>query len=399
MKILQINAIYGGGSTGRTAKELDEALKQAGHESFIAVSEPDPNNNNIYVIGNKLDHKIHSLLSRLFGLQGYFSFGATKRLIKYIDTIKPDIVHLRNLHANYVHVPLLLKYLAKKDIATVVTLHDCFFFTGKCTHYTTQGCYKWQSGCHNCPKLKADNKSWFFDRTKKLWNDKKKLFESIPRLAVVGVSDWITNEAKRSFLKSAKTIKTIYNWIDLSVFYPREAKTTEFTVLFISAGWTPDSQKFKDVLDLSELLKGKVRILLAGNVDSSIKLPKNITSLGYIKNTNDLAHLYSQIDVYVHLSTEDTFGKVVAEAMACGTPAIVYNSTALPELVANGCGYVVPAGDISQIHTAIIEIMKNGKEAFNSACLKNVTKNFSKEENINEYIELYENLCSINGDK
>lgn len=399
MKILQINAIYGGGSTGRTAKELDEALKQAGHESFIAVPESDLDEPNIYLIGTRLDHKIHAFFSRVFGLQGYFSFGATKRLIKHIETIKPDIVHLRNLHANYVHIPLLLKYLAKKDIVTVITLHDCFLFTGKCTHYTTQGCYKWQDGCHNCPKLKADNKSWFFDHTKKLWKDKKDLFGNIPRLAVVGVSDWITNEAKRSFLKSAKIIKRIYNWIDLSIFYPREYKSNEFTVLFISAGWVPDSQKFKDVLALSELLEDKARILLAGNIDSSIKLPKNITSLGYIKNTNDLANLYSQIDVYVHLSTEDTFGKVVAEAMACGAPAIVYNSTALPELVSNGCGYVVPAGELSQIYTAITEIIKNGKSAFNSACLKNVRKNFSKEKNINEYLELYQNLCSNNGDK
>lgn len=64
----------------------------------------------------------------------------------------------------------------------------------------------------------------FFDRTSKMWNDKKRLWLSIPNLAVVGVSDWITNEAKKSpMFKNAKIIRRIYNWIDLDVFKPANA--------------------------------------------------------------------------------------------------------------------------------------------------------------------------------
>ena len=406
MNVLQINAVYGAGSTGRTTKELDEYLQAKGHNSYAAVSETDIYKPNVHIIGNRLDKKAHALLSRLFGKQGYFSVISTIKTIKYISECNPDIVHLRNLHANYINIPLLLKYLAKKDIATVVTLHDCFIYTGKCTHYTIQGCYKWQTGCYACPKLKEDNASWFFDRTRTMWHDKKKYFAAIPRLAVVGVSDWITQEARQSLFKDAKILQRIYNWIDLSIFYPREicknkcvADNSCFTVLFMSAGWDVNSNKFKDVINLAEKLGKDVKILVAGSGLEDVELPDNICALGYISGTNELAQLYSSVDVYVHMSYEDTFGKVIAEAMACGTPVIVYDSTALPELVSGGCGYVVPKGDIDSVYNSILEIRKNGKKAYSQACIDKVNNSFSKELCAQEYINLYEQLSCVVGNK
>lgn len=402
MNIVQINAVYGSSSTGRTTRELDEYLQSKGHNSYVAVSETDTYQPNIYVVGNKFDKKIHALLSRVFGKQGYFSVISTIKTIKFISKCNPDIVHLRNLHANYINIPMLLKCLAKKDIATVVTLHDCFFYTGKCTHYTVKGCYKWQTGCYNCPKLKDDNESWFFDRTKTMWKDKKKYFSKIPRLAVIGVSNWITQEAKQSLFSNAKILQRIYNWVDLSVFFPRNNCASkyvdsnfDFSVLFMSAGWDVNSNKFKDILALADMLGNNVKILLAGHGLENVQLPENIRPLGYISSADELAQLYSSVDVYVHMSYEDTFGKVVAEALACGTPAIVYDSTALPELVSDGCGYVVSTGDISGVYECIAKIRQNGKNAYSQACIDKVINNFSKESCIQEYIDMYEKLKSM----
>lgn len=399
MNIVQINAVYGKGSTGRTTRELDEYLQANGHNSYAVVSETNTYNPNVYIVGNKLDKKAHALLSRLLGLQGYFSVISTIKTLKHISKCNPDIVHLRNLHANYINIPMLLRFLAKKDIATVVTLHDCFIYTGKCTHYTIQGCHKWKTGCHTCPKLKNDNPSWFFDRTKTMWKDKKKCFGNIPRLAVVGVSDWITQEAKQSLFSNAKLLQRIYNWIDLSVFYPRDNVSnkylsfdSEFSILLMSAGWDTNSDKFKDVLKLSNMLGDNVKILLAGNGIEKFRLPKNIKAVGYISDTDELANLYSSVDVYVHMSYEDTFGKVIAEALACGTPAIVYDSTALPELVSEGCGYIVPKGNIKDVFDCILEIKKKGKKAYSQACIKKVVNNFSKDLCAQEYLRLYEKI-------
>ena len=404
MKVLQINAVYGTSSTGRITEELDCFLQDNGIESIVAVSQTTKQKNNLYQIGGVIDHKLHALFSRISGLQGYYSLAETKKLIHWIEKESPDIIHLHNLHANYIHLPMLLQYIAKKDIATVLTLHDCWFFTGKCTHYTTEKCYKWQEGCHNCPKLKADNKSWFFDQTSKMWADKKRLFSRISRLAVIGVSDWITNEAKKSFLQNASMVKRIYNWINLDVFYPRKANIREryclpkdkFLVFCISAGWSKNSKRSEDLIALAKGLPEDVHLLVAGNLDEDIQLPQNVTALGYISSTEELAELYSGVDVYVHLSREDTFGKVIAENLACGTPAIVYNSTACPELIGEGCGYVVATGNIEELKNAIDLIKENGKSYYSNKCIEYVKNNFEKEKLIKEIIGLYIDLGEIN---
>ena len=127
MRVLQINAVYNLSSTGRTTTELHKALLEKGHESYVAYSKSNkPDDENLYKIGSLLDCKIHALLSRITGKQGYYSHIPTLKLLKYMDKIKPDIVHLRNLHGNYINIPMLLKYLAKNRISTVITLHDFF---------------------------------------------------------------------------------------------------------------------------------------------------------------------------------------------------------------------------------------------------------------------------------
>ena len=142
MKILQVNAVYKIGSTGRNLYELQDEMKKRGIESYIATTHMGTREENCYQIGSPIDWKIHGLLSRITGLQGYYSTKATRNFIQYIKKIEPDVVHLNNVHANYLNLPILFKYLAKKNIVTVITLHDCWFYTGKCTHYTVDGCEK-----------------------------------------------------------------------------------------------------------------------------------------------------------------------------------------------------------------------------------------------------------------
>ena len=398
MKILQINAVYNMGSTGRNVKETAEYIKAQGIESRIATSAGATNDEEVYVVGNWLDKKMHALCSRFFGLQAYFSKQSTKKLIKWIKKQRPDVVHLHNLHANYIYLNELLKYLAKADIPTVITLHDCWFFTGKCSHYTVENCYKWETGCYNCPKLKEDHNSWFFDKTKTMWRDKVKYFQAIPRLSVVGVSDWITNEARRApMFKNATSISRIYNWVDLEIFKPRETDIVKrydlpdhkFLILCISAGWDEGSIRFKNLMEFAMALSDSMHIVLVGGIKDSINLPQNITSIGYISSLAELAEIYSNVNVYVHLSYEDTFGKVIAEALACGTPAVVYNSTACPELIANGCGVVVSPGNIEEIVDGLNMIQLQGKYYYQKTCRLQAEKLFSLQKNCAEYLKTY----------
>ena len=396
MRVVEINAVCGSGSTGRICTDIADALKESGNQVKIIYG----NGNSTYPesvrVGSQISLKANALFARISGLNGYFALRETKKIIKTIKDFSPDIVHLHNLHANYVNVPKLLNFLGENSIATVVTLHDCWFFTGKCTHYISSGCGKWENGCRECPRLKQDIPSLFFDRTEKMWLDKKNGFEKLKNLGVIGVSDWITNEAKKSFLKNAKIVKRIYNWIDLEIFNTKPQnnvnKNEKFTVFVASAGWENGSERFNDLLKLAKKIPDNMQIVAAGNFENSATLPSNIVKVGYISDSKIMANYYRNADVYVHLSRADTFGKVIAESLACGTPAVVYNSTACPEIVGDGCGYVLETGNIGEIINKCLEIQKNGKEFYSEKCRSFAKSRFDKGALIEQILNLYKEL-------
>lgn len=403
MKIMQINAVCGQGSTGRICTDIAEELEKCGHKCRVLYASGSSNFKDSIKIVDDKSLKKNALFARITGLTAYGAIKESKRIISKIEEFTPDVVHLHNLHGNYVNINYLLKYLGDKGIATVITLHDCWFFTGKCTHYTSENCYKWKCGCGDCPKLKDDIPSWFFDRTSKMWRDKKNAFNQIPRLGVIGVSDWITNEAKQSFLMDAPILKRIYNWINTTIFYPRARDTVKskysiaddkFIVFCASAGWRKESVRYKDLLKLAELLPESMQLVVAGRLPEGT-IHGKIHSVGFVSDPIDLAGLYSAADVYVHLSREDTFGKVIVEAQACGTPAIVYNTTACPELIHNNCGYVAEVGNIQEVLKYITAISLSGKVRFSANCIETAREHYEKTALILETIKLYETLANM----
>lgn len=401
MKVLQVNAVSGIRSTGRIVVEIADYLNNNGHKGYVAYSDGTPYEPG-YKIGSNIEIKLHGLFSRIFGTQAYFSTIGTKNLLNYMENIKPDIIHLHNLHGNYINLELILKYVTKNDIPTVITLHDCWFYTGKCTHYTIDNCYKWKVECGNCPRLKKDNKSWFFDRTRKVNRDKKEWFSNVPRLAVIGVSDWITNEARESLLSSAKIITKIYNWIDLDIF---KAVNTDglrkklhlgnkFVILGVASRWS-DAKGLDKFIELANVIPKDMAIILVGNISKNVELPINIIHIKETHEINELVKYYSMADVFLNLSTEETFGKVTAEALACGTPAITIDSTANPEIVGEGCGYVLKDKDVFSILECIEYIRVEGKENYRKNCIEHARSNFLKNNRIQDHIKLYEKLISM----
>ena len=405
MKVLQINAVYEKNSTGRTTKELHEAMQSKGIESFVACPDPASLPENGYKIGNKLDWKLHALLSRITGKQGYFSHIATKGLIKYIDRLQPDVIHLRNLHSNYINLPMLLSYIAEKDIATVLTLHDCWFFTGKCVYYIEFGCDRWKENCGNCPALKAGNPSMFLDRSAEMLADKRKLFGSIHRLAVIGVSQWVTDDAARSILKDSAIIQCIYNWIDLDRFQPRDCAEykqsmgleNKFVILGIAMGWSK-AKGIQVFHELADLLPEDCQIVLVGDASAIPRKHPKINYLGTVTDVNTLAKLYAMADVFVNPTIQETFGKTTAEAMSCGTPVVAYNGTATPELVGTdgSCGYLVDENRAGLYLEKILEIKMKTKESYSAAARQRAERMFSKEKNTQMIFDIYESLLKMN---
>lgn len=398
MKVVQINAVYEYSSTGRTTTEMHEYLCAKGIDSYVFCTNISKPEKKIYRFSNRFDMKMHSALSRVVGLQGMFSYFSTKSLLAKLGEINPDIVHLRVLHSNCINLPLLLRFLAKRNIATVLTLHDCWYFTGHCCYFVDSKCDKWKTGCGHCPDLKKWNKSLFFDNSAKMLSLKKELFGSISKLAVVGVSDWVTGFIKDSILKDAKVVKRIYNWIDFSKFAPRDSNAIrksigldakDFVVLGVAQIWSP-SKGLDSFIRLAERCP-EIKIVIVGKVLET-NLPNNIIQLGVVSDTQKLIDYYTMADVFFNPSLRETFGKVTIEAMAAGTPAIVYNATASPELIIEGCGYVVNVNDIESTEMYINKIKEEGKLKYSDKCKHFVLSSFQKEMLIFKYIKLYRNL-------
>lgn len=341
MKVLLINSVYGRGSTGRIVKDLGEALEKQGHSYMVAYGRgeklADPH---CYFIGSKASVYFHAAMSRLTDRAGFYSKAATKKLVRFIGEYAPDVIHLHNLHGYYLNVEILFDFLKTQYKGKVIwTLHDCWAFTGHCVHFTCAGCHKWKTGCHHCPQKTTYPASILADNAKDNYSKKKQVFCGVPNMTIVTVSQWLKTVAEHSFLGDYP-VRCVYNGIDTEVFQPvkngikQELGIQEKKlILLVSDGW--NAQKgFDRALAVADAAPSDWHFVMVGLTPGQIRsLPSNITGLDRIWNRQKLIEYYSAADVFFNPSVEETFGLVTAEAMACGTPAVVMNSTACPELI------------------------------------------------------------------
>lgn len=408
MRVLQINVVYNEKSTGRICAETAAYLNLHGDECYTAYGVGKKSvSKYAYKFVTKFEYYAHNVFSRLFGLEGYGSFLGTKRLIRFIKKIKPDVIHLHNLHGHFLNVPMLFKYLGKMQTPIVITLHDCWIFTGKCIHPTLSGCDKWKTECFNCPAKREYPESRTFDFSNKMFSDKKRLIEKLNVKAVIGVSDWVADLAKQSFLNKFNIIR-LYNWINTEVFKPYDLEAItqvldkycvdrdKFTVICVAAAWAENSQKNRELIEFAEKLGNDYQVIAVGLNSQSIK-GDNVVPIDFIKDAEELAKLYSFAGAYVHFSVADTFGKVIAEAMSCGTPAVVYDVSACAELVAGGCGAKVAPHNVDALVEKVNEIRMAGKDKYSQKCLSRVKENFDYRTNMHALCEVYNGVINEEG--
>lgn len=409
MKIAYINTVYGVKSTGRTYAELKEYLEKKGHQVKVFAGLGQFGEPNLYRIGGKFSYYFHNVMSRLSGLEGYFSRLATKKLVKRLKDYNPDVIHLGNLHGHYVNLPILFRYLNKAQKPVVITTHDCWSFTGKCSYFLYTNCGKWHTQCKNCSSKKKYPKSLFFDFSKKMYNDKKSWFNSLNNLTVVAVSNWMGEQVKESFLKE-KNVKVNYNWIDVDKFKPltKEERATlreelgysdgDFIIITVSAHWKQGMPRFEDVNRLIPILKDNQKLLTVGLIQDNFVQSDRVKNLSFVSDVKYLAKLYGIADAFVHFSTADTFGKVIAEAQATGTPAIVYNQTACPEVATIGNGYIVDVRDVDDAYAKICELSRKSLEIVEKerqARAELVAKELSKNYRIEKLLEIYSQAVKV----
>ena len=394
-KLLEINVSRNHGATGKITEQIGLLAQQNGCDVYVAhgARYVNPSKLKSYQVQGKAGEYFHALKSLLLDADGLGSTCATHRLVKFIKSIKPDVIHLHNVHGYYRNYKVLFEYLNDTNIPVVMTLHDCWSFTGHCIHFVTANCDKWKSSCLQCPQKRSVPRSLFLDMSKRNFTLKKTLIAGNENLTIVCVSKWLENFVRQSIFKN-HDIHLINNGIDLDMFKPILPKNGEkFNILCIGNPMTKDKGLY-DIYKLRTMLpEEEYGITIIGLKENDLKtLPLGIKGMCRTSNQNVLVQLYSQSDVFVNPTYADTFPTTNIESLACGTPVITYRTGGSPEILSPETGIVVELGDVNALADAIKRMRK---QPFSSkSCRQRAERLYNKNERFADYIRLYNSLIS-----
>lgn len=399
-KILFINVDCNTGSTGRIVEEIGQKAVASGYESNIGYGRIARNSqSHLIPIGNHWDHLLHLIQSRLLDNHGFASTRSTKQFVKAIDRIQPDIINMHNLHGYYLNVEVLFKYLQYKNIPIIWTLHDCWPFTGHCSHFERVNCYKWKRQCYECPNKSGYPKSWCIDNSKKNFVKKSRIMTGLKNLQIISPSKWLADHLSDSFLHEYPTY-IINNGIDLKVFSPRDDSLIrnkfnlrESKIILGVANTWKKRKALTDFIMLSRIIRSDERIVLIGlNRRQHLDLPSNIITIARTENTNELAEWYSAASVFINPTYADNLPTTNIEALACGTPVITYKTGGSHETISKETGIVVEKGDIKGLHEGIKTIIDKGKSHYSSICRQRAVEFFNKDDRFSDYLDIINKL-------
>lgn len=400
-KLLQIGSSLNCGAPGKIAEQIGLLAMTRGWDVYMAHGVRHSNPSQLKTIPMVTPHeeRVHALYSMLFDRHGLGPDGKTKELVAWIKDNRPDIIHLHNIHGYFLNYETLFSYLISTNIPIVWTFHDFWPITGHCAHFDYNECNKWKTLCYDC-KFHKEYPFSLIDQARRNYTLKKEKFTHLENVVLVPVSRWVGSLLSQSFLKEYP-IHLIYNGVDTKVFRPitsdvrsRLGLDGKFVLIGVASPWSL-MKGWDDYMNLRQKLPDEYTIVMVGlSKKQKEKLPQGIVGIERTQNQEELAAYYSMADVTLNLSYQETFGMTTVEGMACGTPGIVYNKTASPELVTAETGSIVEAGNINHVVNAIIEIKNKGKVSYSAACRQRAEKNFDKDKCFKEYIRLYESLIN-----
>ena len=244
-----------------------------------------------------------------------------------------DVVNLHHINGT-----VSLPSLRSIHKPLVWTMRSMWPFTGGC-HYSYQ-CKRYELACSACPQLGSTTQ---FDLSRLALAVKRDFYP--PHMQLVGISDWVTQCARSSSLLKSFPIQTIYNGIDLTQFRPMDRAKA---ICSLGLAQKPRyllaiAQNFENRYKGFEQLKQALRLieplnchlLLVGHIDRERLAQLNFphTYFGAVNDSSVLRALYSAATIHLAPNLMETFGKTLAESMACGTPVVCFDATGPREIV------------------------------------------------------------------
>lgn len=392
LTVVQINT-FSYKATGTIMLNLHQAMLEKGINSYVVWGRGRKSENEHEIsMEDKVGIAWHGLYSRITDRTGFASARATKKLLRKLDTINPDIVHLHNIHGYYINIELLFEWLKATKTKTIWTLHDCWPLTGHCAYFDAIGCQKWKTGCSDCSQLKTYPKSIRIDNSKRNWIKKKELMTGL-NLSIVTPCEWLKGIIKQSYLKDYP-VTVINNGIDLNIFHPVKGKfkqkyniVNKVMILGVASEWTT-RKGLDDFIKMSFLLEeNKYQIVLVGLTKKQLQsLPANIIGITRTGDIKELVDIYSSTDYFFNPTYEDNYPTTNLEAIACGTKVLTYRTGGSPESINDNIGVIFEKGDIKSIKH-YLEI-SNGKADYQINYAE--VLNFDKKVMITKYLKIFE---------
>jgi glycosyltransferase involved in cell wall biosynthesis len=360
MKILHVNTRDGIDGASRGVYTLHQGLRQVGVDSQMLVARKYSQDPTVHLpTATYLSRVLHALRMwrekrplAAYDMQGFFSPAAVSaHLQPALRRLNPDLIHLHWVNHGFVR---------PEDLPTwnrplVWTLRDMWPLTGGC--HSSGECDRYQVQCGRCPQLRSNSDD---DISHIQWQRKQRVLRTTP-LHFVTLSTWLADCLRASPLSKGHSIQVIPNAINSDVFAPQPKAQARAQlglpadrkiVLFGATTVTDENKGYKHLIQAIQQLateqlateKNQLALHLAtfgqGDISELHRLPIATTNLGYIRDNTQLAALYSAADVMVVPSAYESFGKTAAEALACGTPVVCFDSTGLKDIVEHQeCGY------------------------------------------------------------
>lgn len=406
MKILHINC-SDFGSTGKIILSITGETCRRGWETVSVfpkrTREPDKRIRE-YATSPRYEQEINRRLCYLYGLHYGMAPVATKRIRNILKKERPDVVHLHSINCFTVNIYRLLTYLKKNKIATVITNHAEFFYTGNCP--IAYDCEKWTTGCGNCPNLFAASESKLFDRTHTAWRRMKRAFDGFDKLHVTSVSPWVYSRSCRSPILEGVPQSVVLNGINTDVFSPRDAESLRKTlgiaqdkkvILHVTSSFSSADTHRKGGSFFIELARrferDNIQFVVVGKGQKPKGLPENLMFIGAVSDQTLLATYYSMADLCVVTSKCETYGMTVAESLCCGTPVAGFMSGGSESIAMNEYSEFLPFGDVDGLETIIRNKWLNAKnKEYSVALAKKAADTYSDKVMANQYCRLYAEL-------